>query len=110
MCCEYTLTFPQDPTLTEPLLAASLDRKMLSNASLIVTTAGPQTPPVQVGSAQLSSDAAVDGFAIFHQIQTGQEAVVPLETRNASSYLLAFDNTGGNGVWSRGRGRIGPTS
>jgi hypothetical protein len=37
----------------------------------------------------------VDGFAIFHQIQPQQEAVVPLETRNASSYLLAFDNTGG---------------
>ena len=27
---------------------------------------------------------------------TQQETVVPLETRNASSYLLAFDNTGGN--------------
>ena len=26
---------------------------------------------------------------------TTQEAVVPLETRNASSYLLAFDNTNG---------------
>ena len=26
---------------------------------------------------------------------TGQEAVVPLESRNASSYILAFDNTGG---------------
>src|SRR6185503_14657442 len=25
----------------------------------------------------------------------GQEAVVPLENRNAGSYLLAFDNTGG---------------
>jgi hypothetical protein len=37
----------------------------------------------------------VDGFAIFHQTVTAQEAVVPLETRNASSYLLAFDNTGG---------------
>jgi hypothetical protein len=37
----------------------------------------------------------VDGFAIFRQIPTAQEAVVPMETRNASSYLLAFDNTGG---------------
>ena len=25
----------------------------------------------------------------------GQEAVVPLESRNASSYVIAFDNTGG---------------
>ena len=37
----------------------------------------------------------MDGFAIFHQIVTTQEAVVPMETRNASSYLLAFDNTNG---------------
>src|ERR1019366_7908704 len=35
------------------------------------------------------------GFAIFHLIPNAQEAVVPLETRNASSYLLAFDNTNG---------------
>ena len=48
-----------------------------------------------VGSAQLSATGAVDGFAIFHQIVTTQEAVVPMETRNATSYLLAFDNTNG---------------
>src|ERR1019366_7465994 len=35
------------------------------------------------------------GFAIFHLIPNAQEAVVPMETRNASSYLLAFDNTNG---------------
>jgi hypothetical protein len=48
-----------------------------------------------VGSAQLAANGAVDGFAIFHHIQTAQEAVVPMETRNASSYLLAFDNIKG---------------
>ena len=68
---------------------------MAANASLIIDTAGPQTPPVQVGSAQLAATGAVDGFAIFHLIPGAQEAVVPMETRNASSYLLAFDNTGG---------------
>jgi hypothetical protein len=61
----------------------------------MITTAGPQTPPVLVGSAQLAATAAVDGFAIFHHVPTAQEAVVPMETRNASSYLLPFDNTGG---------------
>ena len=35
------------------------------------------------------------GFSIFHQTVTSQEAVVPLETRSANSYLLAYDNTGG---------------
>ena len=40
-----------------------------------------------------AAEGAVDGFAIFHQILTQQEAVVPMETRNASSYLLPFDNS-----------------
>ncbi len=89
------LTLPQQPPATGPLLAASIDNPISSNASLIVTTAGPQTPPVQIGSAQLSSDGNVDGFAIFHLIPGAQEAVVPMETRNAGSYILAYDNTGG---------------
>jgi hypothetical protein len=89
------LAFPQQTGSSGPLLAASFDRTLAANASLIVMTAGPQTPPVLVGSAQLAATGAVDGFAIFHHIVTQQEAVVPLETRNASSYLLAFDNTGG---------------
>jgi hypothetical protein len=88
------LTFPQSAAAA-PILAASLDRTIAANASLVITTAGPQTPPVQVGSAQLAATGAVDGFAIFHLIPGAQEAVVPMETRNASSYLLAFDNTGG---------------
>jgi hypothetical protein len=88
------LAFPlQGPAL--PLLAASFDRTLGGNASLIVNTAGAQTLPVLVGSAQLAATGSVDGFAIFHQVVTAQEAVVPMETRNASSYLLAFDNTNG---------------
>ena len=89
------ITFPQLPPASGPLLAPVFDRTLAANASLIINTAGPQTPPVLSGSARLAATGAVDGFAIFHQIQTTQEAVVPLETRNASSYLLSFDNTGG---------------
>jgi len=89
------LAFPQLPNASSPVLSASLDRTLGSNASLIITTAGPQTPPVLVGSAQLAATGPADGFAIFHQTVTTQEAVVPVETRNASSYLLAFDNTNG---------------
>lgn len=33
------------------------------------------------------------GFGIFTYTPSGQAAVVPLEARNASSYVLAFDNT-----------------
>jgi len=36
----------------------------------------------------------VDGFAIFRQIITAQEAVVPLETRNASSYFWLRQHAG----------------
>ena len=50
---------------------------------------------MQIGSGQLASTGSIEGFAIFHQTVTNQEAVVPMETRNASSYLLAFDNTNG---------------
>ena len=89
-----TLDFPQPPPLNG-LLAASIDNVIAPNASLVVETAGPQVPPVQTGSAQLSATGATAGFAIFHLIPGAQEAVVPLETRNASSYLLAFDNTNG---------------
>jgi hypothetical protein len=88
------LTFPQLGA-TNLYPASSYSQTIAANASLIVATTGPQTPPVLVGSAQLLAAGAVDGFAIFHLIPGAQEAVVPMETRNASSYILAFDNTGG---------------
>jgi virginiamycin B lyase len=81
------------PALTGPLFGSTFDRQILG--SLTITAAGSTSPSVQVGSAQLAATGAVDGFTIFHQIPTGQEAVVPLETRNAGSYRLAFDNTDG---------------
>ena len=90
------LTFPQQPA-GNPVLAASLDRTLPAHAFLIVQTAGPQTPPVKIGSAQLSSTGAVDGFAIFHHVVTGQETVVPLETggANMNGQEFEFDDTGG---------------
>jgi len=87
------LAFPQQPAASSPVLAATLDRAIAANASLVIDTAGPQTSPVLVGSAQLAATGVLDGFAIFRQTSTAQEAVVPLETRRAGSYLLAFDNT-----------------
>ena len=89
------LEFPQQPPAAGPILAASFDSGLAANASLLVSTEELQTSPVLVGSAQLQATGPVDGFAIFHLIPNGQEAAVPLETRNANSYLLAFDNTNG---------------
>ena len=89
------LGFPLQTAGASSMLAASLDRAIAPNASLIVATPRASALPVLVGSAQLMATGSLDGFAIFHQIATNQEAVVPLETRSARSYLLAFDNTGG---------------
>jgi hypothetical protein len=45
------------------------------------------------GSAQLTTTGYVSGFVIFRH--NDQEAVVPLESRNAKAYIIAFDNTKG---------------
>jgi hypothetical protein len=50
-------------------------------------------PQLQTGSAQLSTTGNVSGFVIFRH--NGEEAVVPLESRNASDYIVAFDHTNG---------------
>jgi formylglycine-generating enzyme required for sulfatase activity len=76
----------------------SLDRALAPHASLSVATAGPQMPPLKTGSARLEAAGAVDAFAILKLIPGAQEAAIPLETRHAKSYLLAFDNTGGSGL------------
>ena len=92
------LGFPQVMPAPLPILASSFDRTLAANSLLTIDTAGPQIPPVVQGSAQLAAAGPIDGFATFHNLLSSQEAVVPLETRNASSYLLAFDNTSGAGL------------
>jgi hypothetical protein len=87
--------FPQTPSSSGPMLASSLDRTLAPHASLVLDEVGPSGAPVLVGSAQLAAAGSVDGFAIFHLIPGAQEGVMPMESRNASSYLLTFDNTGG---------------
>ncbi len=78
-----------------PSTASSVDSAMNAGATLVVESTGADTDPLQTGSAQLTTDGNVSGFVIFRYQPTGQEAVVPLESRNASAYILAFDNTGG---------------
>jgi hypothetical protein len=38
----------------------------------------------------MTSDGRVDGFIIYHFAWSGQEAIVPMETRVASAYMLPF--------------------
>ncbi|MDP8989661.1 MAG: hypothetical protein M3N41_06220 [Acidobacteriota bacterium] len=89
------LILPQQTADQSLQTTPSFDWTLASNASLIVQTAYLANLPTQVGSAQLAANASMGGFAIFQLYPTEQEAVVPLEIRNASSYLLAFDNTNG---------------
>ena len=85
-------------TLVQPgnvITATTITQQIAAGAALVVLSQGSNTGPAVVGSAQLTTDGNVGGFAIFRYNPTGQEAVVPLEVRNASGYVLAFDNTNG---------------
>jgi hypothetical protein len=62
---------------------------------LMVVANGGLTDPLQIGSAQLTTSGTISGFVIFRYNPNGQEAVVPLESRHANAYVLAFDNTNG---------------
>ncbi len=87
------LTLPQHGVAESPVTTPSVGWTLASNASLIVQTDSTTNVPLHSGSARLSATGGVGGFAIFRLNPNAQEAVVPLETRSASSYLLAFDNT-----------------
>jgi hypothetical protein len=62
-------------------------------AALIIQTTGPDSSPTLVGWAQLLTNGNIGGFAVFGSGL--QQAVVPIENRNAGSYVLYFDNTSG---------------
>lgn len=88
------LSFPQSGDGVSSM-ASSVDRTIPAGSTLVIEASGPDGNPVQTGSVQLSTNGNVSGFEILRYEPTGQEAVVPIENRQASSYILAFDNTGG---------------
>ncbi|MGD0499380.1 MAG: hypothetical protein ABSC23_13190, partial [Bryobacteraceae bacterium] len=92
------LCFPQTPSASS-VTAAELQQRIAPGAALVVQTCA--TGEIAIGSwAQLQSDGSVTGFARFNWTAgTGvQEAVVPLESRNPSSFVLWYDNAGGFGT------------
>ncbi|MEQ1946748.1 MAG: BACON domain-containing carbohydrate-binding protein [Bryobacteraceae bacterium] len=89
------LTFPQQSSTNGPLTAAVLDRTIDANAQLVIESTGPDSAPQLIGSGLLQSNGNVSGFGIFSNPTLGWNAVVPLESRNAPNYILAFDNTNG---------------
>jgi hypothetical protein len=86
------LLFPQTTSANR---TTSVTRNLAASSSLIIETSGEDAFTSVSGSAQLATTGQVSGFAIFRYDPSKQEAVVPLETRNASSYMLVFDNTDG---------------
>jgi len=84
---------PRQVSPTGSILGWSLDQPIVPNASFVLQATRPPDGSFVEGSAELAAAGSVDGFAIFHYNPSQQEAVVPLETRNANSYLLPFDNT-----------------
>ncbi len=90
---QLPFTFPQQAG-QNATTAASLDQTLNANATLVVDTTGPVTQTAVTGWSQLLTSGSIDGFATFKNTVSNQQAVVPLEARDASSYLLAFDNTG----------------
>ena len=86
------LTYAQTGAKTT---ASSITQTIAAGATLVLLTQVSSTLIVTEGSAQLTSNggASVNGFAVF--AYNGQEAVVPLETRNPAAFVLAYDNTSG---------------
>ena len=76
-------------------VASQVDQAIAPDASLIVEMAGPNASPVQVGSAQLTSDGNVGGTLIFRYAPNGQESSIPFENRQPLAFVIPFDNTAG---------------
>ena len=84
-------TFPQTPGMGARQVE-TWNQTLGAGALSVLDTR--QTGKGAVGSAQLRGAAGIGGFEVFSNLSSGQQAVVPLETRNAASYILPFDNTG----------------
>jgi hypothetical protein len=88
------ISFPQTSSTVSN--ATSVSQTLAAGASLYVQSDAPASNPMPTeGSAQLTTNGNVSGFVIFRYNPNGQEAVVPLESRIANGFLVAFDNTGG---------------
>jgi hypothetical protein len=85
------LDFPQGGASSTS--APTYSQVLKPGAVLVIDSQGGAT--TSVGSAQLLSDGKVSGFLIFRYLPTVQEAAVPLQVQNSSTYTLPFDNTGG---------------
>jgi hypothetical protein len=91
------VTYPLSGSTT-PVSASTLTQTIGADAQLVIATAGTTSQTTTEGWAALAATGGnVGGSAVF-AFTAGvglQEAVVPVETRNPSAFVLPFDNTGG---------------
>jgi hypothetical protein len=80
---------------TTTATASTVDQPMAPQSRLVIQSTAIDSDPLQIGSAQLTTDGSVSGFIRFRYGPRNQEAIVPMESRNSSSYIVAFDNTNG---------------
>jgi len=67
-----------------------------AHGRVVLLSTGLDSDPVQIGSAQLSSGTGLSGFVRYRYAPADQELIAPLESRQASSYFISFDNTSGS--------------
>jgi len=89
---QMSLVLPQTGAVME---TSTVTQTLAGGASLIIQTDGHDGYKSVTGWAQLTTTGNVSGFAVFRYNPSQQEAVVPLETRNASTYVVPYDNTQG---------------
>ncbi len=75
--------------------ASQLQQTLPPKGRLVVNIAGADSAAPQIGSARMASGTGVSGFIRYSYVPLGQDAIVPLETRQAAGYIFPFDNTGG---------------
>jgi len=90
-------SFPSNPRLL-PSTGSAVDVTIPSNGVVVVEAGAPNQFPIRAGWAELQASGVVLGWATFgQQFNTGYaiEALVPMETRKASSMVLPFDSSNG---------------
>lgn len=86
------VVFPQSGSTSSSSLS-TVSRTVAAGAELVIQSGGQKD--LSVGSIQVVTTGTVSGFVFFRFDSTGQEATVPLETRNPSAFVISFDNTTG---------------
>jgi hypothetical protein len=93
------LALTQNAALPITIWGASVDQTLAAGATTVVDVPNADdSQTAQIGSAHLFTGGNIGGFLRLNLAGGDQEAALPLETRQASSYILAFDNTGGTAV------------